>query len=324
MQSNAYIDLHSDTITMLHLRNESLDNNKRMVTISAMQNGGTMIQCFSAFVPTGYYPKFVRDPLSWKRFLTIANKKDVLLKKHCDYLYPVLSAKDIENHLATEKIGVLFTIEDAGVIGTDLQKIETAYEKGVRIATLTWNHENHLAYPNSANANIMQLGLKPLGFAAVEEMNRLGIIIDVSHLSDGGFYDVAKTSKKPFIATHSNSRTLTNHPRNLTDDMIKIIAEHGGVIGLNFAPNFLAENNEQKVSRIPDMVKHVMHIRNVGGSSVLAIGSDFDGIHGNLEIDTPEKMPLLFNALSKAGMTTSELEDMYRNNILRVFHENWE
>lgn len=321
-KGNRYIDLHSDTITMLHYPKENLIKNKRMVSIHAMQQGGVLVQCFSAFVPTGFYPKPVRNSITWKRFIHIADKKDKLLEIHKDILIPINKIQDIELCEKNEKIGALFTIEDAGIIGNNLENMQTAYNHGVRIASLTWNHENTLAFPNSAKPKTMQKGLKPLGFEAVEEMNRLGIIIDVSHLSDGGFWDVTKASKKPFIATHSNSRFVTNHPRNLTDDMIKALAEKGGVMGLNFAPDFLSSRKD-KTSLINDMVKHILHIRNIGGSGVLAIGTDFDGIHGKLEIGTPADMPLLEDALLKAGLSPEELDNMLKNNILRVFKEVW-
>lgn len=315
-----YIDLHSDTVTMLHYPKENLMKNKRMVSIPSMRQGGTLVQCFSAFVPTGFFPKAVRNTLSWKAFTHIADKKDKLLSLHEDALLPVTEFDYIALCEKSGKTGVLFTIEDAGVIGNSTQNLQKAYDRGVRIASLTWNHENTLAFPNSANREIMQKGLKPFGFEAVEEMNKLGIVVDVSHLSDGGFWDVAKKSEKPFIATHSNSRSVSDHPRNLTDDMIKALAEKGGVMGLNFAPGFLS-GRKDKSSRIDDMVKHVLHIRNVGGSGVLAIGTDFDGISGNLEIAAPADMPLLTDALLKAGLSSAEVEDMMKNNVLRVFRE---
>lgn len=317
--NNRYIDLHSDTITMLHYPKENLINNKRMVTISGMQKGGTLVQCFSAFVPTRYFPKPVRDKAAWKIFCSIADKKDKLLELHKDEISPIYNVDDIFACLKNGKTGALFTIEDLGVIGDDISKLQQAYNRGVRIASITWNHENKLAFPNSAKEKTMEGGLKPSGFQAVETMNELGIVIDVSHLSDGGFWDVVKTSKLPFIATHSNSRMVTNHPRNLTDEMIKALAEKGGVMGLNFAPDFLSGRKDKR-SNIDDMVKHIMHIRNVGGSEVLAVGTDFDGIHGKLEVGTPAEMPLLFDALRKAGLSQSELDNMKCGNIIRVFN----
>lgn len=310
-----YIDLHADTVTKLNYPKHDLGDDKYMVSVDSMLRGGTVVQCFSAFVPTGLFPKLFHDTLVWNTFNSIADKKDGVLKKHADILKPILAPSDI----AESKIGVLFTIEDAGVIGTDLNKLRKAYERGVRIASLTWNHENSLAYPNSGDSDVMNRGLKPFGVEAVEEMQRLGIIVDVSHLNDGGFRELAKISRKPFIATHSNARAVTNHQRNLTDDMLRALADQGGVTGLNFCPAFLRENSKE--SRIEDMVRHVLHIRNVAGADVLAVGTDFDGIDGKLEVGTPAVMPQLFDALSLAGLTDEELEKMAHSNFMRVFRE---
>lgn len=321
-QQYRYMDLHCDTITMLHYPRENLMTNKRMVSIPAMQRGGVLVQCFSAFVPTGFYPKPGRNRFAWRRFNKIADKKDALLQLHKDILIPIYALDDVDLCAACNKIGVLFTIEYAGVFGVQLQNLQKAYDRGVRIASLTWNHENTLAFPNSSKRAVMCRGLKPFGFQVVEEMNRLGVAIDVSHLSDGGFWDVVKASKKPFIATHSNSRAITPHPRNLTDEMIRALAEKGGVMGLNFAPAFLNDSGD-KTSRIADMVRHILHIRKVGGSGVLAIGTDFDGVHGRFEIGTPADMPLLADALLRSGLHSSELEAMWCHNACRALKEIW-
>ena len=316
-----YIDLHSDTITMLHYPKENLQKNSRMVTIARMQKGGTLAQCFSAFVPTGLYPKPLRGVLPWRRFVRIADRKDALLSLHADALAPVRTLAELQSCRAGARTGVIFTIEDAGVIGKKPERLREAYRRGVRIASLTWNHENTLAYPNAPQADRMQKRLKPFGKEMVEQMQELGMLVDVSHLSDGGFWDVAQLCRGPFVATHSNSRELTPHPRNLTDDMIRALAEKGGVTGLNFAPAFLRAQGKE--SRICDMVRHVLHIRNVGGSGVLAIGSDFDGISGSLEVGSPSQMELLADALAKAGLTQTELDAMWSGNVCRVLAEVW-
>ena len=317
-----YIDLHADTVTMLHYPKENLEKNKRMVTLDAMQQGETAVQCFSAFVPTGFFPKPFKDTLVWKRFNRIADKKDMLLKQHSDMLMEVTKADDIVLCTENGKTGVVFTIEDLGVIGRDADKLDIAYNRGVRIASLTWNHENTVAYPNSKKADIMNKGIKPFGFEMIEKMNEMGMVIDVSHLSDGGFWDCIKHSKQPIIATHSNSRAMTNHTRNLTDAMLKALADKGGITGLNFAPDFLSGRKDKR-SLAEDMVRHILHIRKIAGSSVLALGSDFDGISGKLEIATPADMPALADVLMKGGLSQSELEDMFYNNALRVFREVW-
>ena len=166
----------------------------------------------------------------------------------------------------------------------------------MKIFGITWNFENELGYPNSRDPEIMAKGLKEKGIEAVEECGRLGILVDVSHLSDGGFMDVARYSKLPFIATHSNSRSVTDVPRNLTDEELRILADHGGVAGLNLCPEFLT-----------------------AGEDVLAIGSDFDGIGGKLEIPSPDYFYLLRDALEKNGIKQSVLDKMWYENAERIF-----
>ena len=214
------------------------------------------------------------------------------------------------------------TIEDGGVMGGEMQKLYRAYEDGVRLVTLTWNHENEIGYPNSTDRDIMQKGLKPFGFEVLEEMNRLGMVIDVSHLSDGGFLNVAEFAKKtgmPFVASHSNARAITAHPRNLPDMYIRKLSEAGGVMGLNFASHFLSDTQPPDgESRICDMVTHILHIRKIAGSEVLAIGSDFDGVESRMEIDSPAKMVMLYETLHQTGLSEDELEKIFYKNAQRV------
>jgi len=151
-------------------------------------------------------------------------------------------------------------------------------------------------------------------------MNELGMIIDVSHISDGGFYDIAEISRKPIIATHSNARAVTNHSRNLTDDMIKVIANCCGVTGINFYHTFLSEDQGVD-SKLEYMVNHIKHIHNVGGIDVIAIGSDFDGIESNLDIKDASEMGKLYDPLKKEGFSEDQIEKIYNKNVLRVIKD---
>jgi membrane dipeptidase len=207
------------------------------------------------------------------------------------------------------------------MVAGKMENLKRLYEKGVRAMALTWNFPNCFGYPNSSDETIMKRGLTDFGKEAIGEMNRLGMLVDVSHLSDGGFYDVAQISRKPFIASHSNCRALTPHPRNLTDDMIRILAEHGGVTGLNFAPQFVSRTIHSKDCRIEDLVRHTMHLVQVGGEDCVGIGTDFDGVGGNLEIHEPAQVDRLFEALKKAGLTERQLDKIARENVLRVFKD---
>ena len=307
------IDFHCDTLTMLKPEKESFEKNTHMVDLERLEKAGVRVQCCAAFVPTGMFPVESREQKSMEEFLRVHHVWQDVLDQYPDRLLPVRSREELERCFQEEKTGLLLTIEDGGVCGSNLENVKKVFELGVRLITLTWNYENAFGFPNGKDG-----GLKPLGIEAVQEMNRLGILVDVSHLSDDGFWDVQKYSKKPFVASHSNARAVTGHPRNLTDEMIRAVAESGGIIGLNFAPDFLGEGG---VSRVSDMVRHVLHIREKGGSGVLALGSDFDGIGGTLEIGGPDQFVLLWEALRKAGMSETELEGMWYGNGARVLRE---
>ena len=191
--------------------------------------------------------------------------------------------------------------------------------------TLTWNYENELAYPNGHFYDAVskkRKGLKEKGFEFIHEMEKLGMIIDVSHLSDDGIYDVYNNTKKPFIASHSNARSLCSHGRNLTDDMIRKIADRGGLIGANFYSPFLNDNYKYSdTSKIEDIINHMKYISNVGGIDCVGIGSDFDGIDCPLEFENASNMQLIYHEMKKSGFSENEIEKVFYKNALRLFEE---
>lgn len=325
-----YIDFHCDTLTELR-QDESLARNRRHICLSDLRGAGVLVQCCAMFVPTGLLgrdaegmplpppEKRQRIERECRRIYQVYERE---MAQNADCLKKILSYADISACMEAQKTGILLTIEDGGVLFGEMQRLEEFYQKGVRLITLTWNHENEIGCPNSSIADEMRRGLKSFGIEAIERMSRLGIVVDVSHLSDGGFFETAAIMQrmgKPFAASHSNARAVTPHPRNLTDEMIRKIGECGGVAGLNLAPHFLNKSQPKDgQSRIEDMVRHVLHIRNVGGSEILAVGSDFDGIEGSLEIANPRQMVHLWDTLKRAGLHESELEGMQKKNALRV------
>lgn len=314
-----YIDFHCDTLLkIIDEEGQSLySNTVASVDFKRLKKAEAMAQFFAIFLIDEDIigKKFDSDDDYIKKLAKIL--KDEVAKNN-DIISMAYNAEDLIKNYASGKVSAFLTIEDGRSVDGKLEKLDEYYDLGIRLLTLTWNYENCFGYPNSKDPDIMNKGLKPFGKEAVEYMNHIGMIIDVSHLSDGGFYDVAKISKKPFIASHSNSRELSPHPRNLTDDMIKILAQKGGVMGLNFAPQFLNEDISLKDSKVELMVKHLNHIKNVGGEDVLALGSDFDGIGGNLEIDSSDKMYLLFDALKEYGWSERLIEKLAYKNAIRV------
>lgn len=319
-----YIDMHCDTLGVC-LRGESdiFELEGTMLDIKRMARAGQAAQFFAVF----FRPEGERAPNGGSlppddEFFEL--HRSLLLSSidaHSESIALAGSARDIESNFAAGRVSAVLTLEDGRAVRGELERIRWFYGRGVRVITLTWNGENCFGSPNSSDERVMGRGLTAFGAQAVEYMNELGMLVDVSHLSDGGFWDVARISRKPFAATHSNCRALAPHPRNLTDDMIRALAGSGGVAGLNFFPPFLSSSPEARRSRVEDMCRHVLHMLSVGGEDCVALGSDFDGIYGELEIGSPGDMHLLFEALEKAGLSARQLEKFAYGNVLRVLRE---
>ncbi|HBI91343.1 MAG TPA: peptidase M19, partial [Terrisporobacter glycolicus] len=235
------VDFHCDTISQLYDIRESgesinLKQNRLHLDIEKMKKGDYMLQVFASYVDLGSNNKPLESCLSYIDLLYDEVEKN---KEHIGIVY---NYEDILTNIKKNKMSALLSIEEGGVCNGNLSLLRNFYRLGVRMMTLTWNYENELAYPNGYfydEEENERKGLKEKGFEFINEMERLGIIIDVSHLSDDGIYDVYNNTSKPFIASHSNAREVCSHQRNLTDDMIKKIGERGGLIGVNFYSSFL-------------------------------------------------------------------------------------
>lgn len=313
------IDLHSDTIYRLWEKDspdENLLKNSFMIDKPRLEGGGVRGQCLALFTPLEQHRRIKKDLSPWQ----VVNELHECFKKEIKLAdIPQLhNPKELEDG----KLHAILTTEEGAILEGDISRLSILKEWDVKIFGFTWNFENELAYPNSTDSAIMNMPLKDKGLEALSECERLGIIVDVSHLNDGGFYDIAKHSTKPFAATHSNSRAMTNVSRNLTDDMLHILADHGGVAGLNFCGGFLRpDGDDEPISRISDMIRHVMHIYKVAGEDILALGTDLDGIGGNLEIGSPDKLYLLHDGLKKAGLSASAIDKMLFGNAYRILKE---
>jgi membrane dipeptidase len=316
------VDMHCDTISGLwRARTEgdpqSLLENGMHLDLKKMEAGHYLLQNFAMFV----FLQEDKDPLV--NVLELIDEYNAQLEANRDRVAPVLRYEDISRNAQVGKISAMLTIEEGGVLKGNVSVLRDLYRLGVRMLTLTWNFENELGYPNTVTKfpnydPNRTYGLKPAGIEAVREMNRLGMIVDVSHLGDDGFWDVVKYSQAPFVASHSNAWAVCPHSRNLTDDMIRALADKGGVMGINFCGDFLNPNG---TSRVEDMVRHIQHIRQVGGLGCIGLGTDFDGIDGDLEIRDGSYMPLLAQGLRDAGFHEREIEDIFHNNVLRLYKE---
>lgn len=342
------IDMHCDTISkILHDTNEcSLLKNELCVDIEKLKKADSAVQYFASFIyALGHEMKVQNikeeNAQEWFKGFGTSNLGEVpisseawdsaweeaqcmiaqLKKEECDSLKIITNCADAENYIKNKIPTGLATVEEGGILNGKIERVEKLYKQGVRLITLTWNFENCLGYPNNRAEEIMKSGLKPFGIEVIEKMNELGMLVDVSHLSDGGFWDCIRYSKSPIVASHSNARALCSHPRNLTDEMLKALAENGGVTGLNLYPAFLVESG---LASNADIARHALHMINVAGEDVVAMGTDFDGFDGDAESDYVShigEMEKVWDAFKKAGITERQIDKIQFGNAWRVMNE---
>ncbi len=305
------IDLHCDTALRLVYEDLELKESICKVDINKLKKAEALAQVFAHFVELN----IVENP--YEEFKKLNKKLMEEINKNSDAIEVVTNLEEMYKARDKNKIVAFLSIEEGEVLEGKVERLKEVYDLGIRFITLTWNFENSIGYPNK-NFKYKDMGLKDKGKELVVEMENLGIIPDCSHLSDGGFYDLVDICKKPFIATHSNARAVTNHSRNLTDDMIVKLADKGGVMGLNFCSGFLGE---AKVSTIDSMVAHLKHIRNVGGIDVIALGTDYDGIENEVEIKDIGEIGMLRDVLLKEKFTNTEIDKIFYKNAERVFKD---
>lgn len=337
-----YIDFHCDTLMMFgrpepksqimtepHSQVESaagakgtpapsLYQNDLSVDFVRMKQGGCGAQFFATFMPPKLWARGMSDETYRQRLYAGLMGE---LEVHSDIIAFARNYDDYKANQAKGLMSAFLTFEDGRMVEGSHDKLDAFYALGYRLISFTWNSPNCFGYPNSADSVEMQKGLTSFGLEAVEHMNQIGMIIDVSHLSDGGFYDVARTTRKPFVASHSNARALNPHQRNLTDDMIRLLAEKGGFMGINFAPEFIGETVTCTDSTVARICDHVEHIVKVGGIEVVGLGSDWDGIRGNLEVGSPLEVHKIYEELSRRGFSTSDIEKFAHGNAERILRE---
>lgn len=299
-----FIDLHCDTLDKLITNGGSLRRNNFHVDLDRLRGAGCAAQLFAIFINTSLYA----DP--YARCLDMVS----------------LFHSELTNN-ADNTVNCVLTVEDSGIFGGDIAKLRELHALGVRLVTLTWNHKNAVGSPNTTLEHSRE-GLTPRGFELLVEMERLGILADVSHLSDAGFWDVARRAARPFVASHSNARAVTSYHRNLTDDQLRALANAGGVAGLNFCAAFVRPRGgdpyapfaaESGHCTTDDLALHAAHMIRVAGEDTPALGSDFDGIDDIPEgLDGVEKLPLVADALTRAGLTERQLDKIFYSNAARV------
>lgn len=318
-------DMHCDTIySLLHKRREGKDDtlfqNILHMDLQKMRQAEYLLQNFALFVGqdecTDVYEEAKAEYAVFKEEI----------EKNSQWISQVFSYKGIENCRKDGKMAALLTIEEGEIFQGKMERLEEFYRCGARMVTLVWNYDNslstsavHRAPVTPRNYEGNRPGLTETGMEFVQQMEEMGIIPDVSHMSDAGIGDMLQITKKPFVASHSNARALCGHPRNLTDDFLKRMGERGCVIGTNFCSSFLRENAEfTKTSWIAD---HILYMVNAAGIESVGLGTDFDGIECGLEMHDCSNMQQLGWELQKKGMAESEIDRVFFKNVLRLYQE---
>lgn len=307
-------DCHCDTLTELYKKGTSLYDNDQHFDIKRQIELGGGLQFCAIFVPTHEFRYY--GGLRYTLCLLDKYKQELkaLQEKGIDVL-PVLTkadAADVLNH----KAATLLAIEEGGAIDGSLEALRMLYELGVRAMTLTWSNRNDIA--DGVNEECSGGGLTTFGRQVVAEMNRLGMLVDVSHIATAGFWDVIETSTKPIIATHSNAKTLCSHPRNLNDDQIKAINANDGLIGITFAGQFLEEDYNNAC--IDSVYRHIDYMLNLlGNDDHVGFGSDFDGIsHPPYNIHGVRDYKPLIEYLQSKNYSDSTIEKITHKNVLNL------
>jgi membrane dipeptidase len=350
------VDTHNDTAQRVLI--EKVDIGQRlssgMVDIPRLREGGIHVPFFALWVPT-YYP----GAEAVRRTLELRDAMQGVFDKYPDQIELATSAHDIERIVGQKKIAAVLTAEGGHQIDDDLAVLRMYRRMGMLSMTLAHFRNNNWA--DSSTDNPVHNGLTDFGKSVVREMNRIGMIVDVSHVSDKTFYDVLDTSTKPVIASHSSCFVYSDVPRNMKDDMFRALAKNGGVVGVNFSSSFLSQKDADALKKliaqqnaipqnltgaaldafaakdhadsgeataqvghatVEDAAECIDHIVKVAGIDHVGIGSDFDGIPSVPSgLEDVSKMPNLTAALLKRGYSEKDIQKIMGKNFLRVIRE---
>lgn len=303
-------DAHCDTLFELREKNLGLSKNNIHLDLGRMSEFDTYIQVFAAYIDK----KNIKvSPMN--ECLSLIDKYHTELEKNKGLIQPIETLSDLEK----AKNGGLYSIlsiEGGEALEGNASALRMYYKMGVRLITLTWNYANELA---DGICESRGGGLTDFGRKAVSMMERMGIMIDVSHLSERGFWDVAECTTRPFVASHSCVKALCPHLRNLTDEQISVIIKRGGCIGVNFYPEFLSDTNRCTVD---DICRHIEYILLLGGEDSVGLGSDFDGVsYLPDDMGGVSDIKKLIDAMRKRKFSESIIDKVTFGNFYRVFYE---
>ena len=300
-----YFDLHCDTIG-------ECSNNKLSLRENSLHIDLNRTQCLEAY--TQVFAIWIPDEFRGKTAVSYFNKT-------VGYFYDAINKNNdlisLYGDINATPIKAILAVEGSSACGGTLEGLHHLYSKGVRLITLTWNGKNEVG-----SGAFSEGGLTPFGKDFIKETEKLGVILDVSHLNRQSFFEFAKISEKPFIASHSNADIVNNafgKKRNLSDEQIAIIKERKGLIGLNFCRDFI---EDEKAEGIDAIYRQIEYFLSSGCEDIIAFGSDFDGCQVHNDLKGIEKMPSVYTALKQRGINENILRKLFWENAETFFYKN--
>ncbi|EPR13533.1 dipeptidase [Ruminiclostridium papyrosolvens] len=304
-----FVDAHCDTITTIMKTGGALKSNTGHIDLDRLKKYDSFVQFFAAFIA----PEQAKMG-ALRRTLDIIDKLYREIEINNNDIMLCRNYNDIVNAISSRKVAAVLTIEGGEALEGSLSVLRMLYQLGVRAITLTWNFRNQIA--DGVADEVTNGGLTPFGRQVVAEMNRLGMMVDVSHLSEAGFWDVINLSSAPIIASHSNAKKICGHSRNLTDEQLLALKKNGGVTGINLYPFFIINDGKAEIKHV---ISHIEHIVGLTGEDTLGLGADFDGIDETpAGLEGVQCFPDLINELLKLNYSESLINKIAGENFLRV------
>lgn len=299
-------DIHCDTLYECFTKGKNLYDNDLDISLKKGGKYNRWCQVFAIWIPDEYRGKAAVELCN--------NAADFLKQQIEQYKQHIRFCSGAQDLMDDDsRCLALLAVEGGAALGGTIEGIRHLKDMGVKLLTLTWNGENEIGC-GSAQDNLK--GLTDFGKLVLGELERLKIVIDVSHLNDAGFYDVAQYTRLPFVASHSNSRLICPHHRNLTDEQFKTICARGGLVGINFYPVFL---NLKEQAELSDILKHIEHFLSLGGEKNICLGSDFDGADMPQELDSIDKLERLAEFMLRHNYSEALVKDIFYNNARSFF-----
>lgn len=305
MNNFFFADCHCDTLDLIDEATFFDDCSTNNVSYKKLKEGNVKLQTFAVCAPLTQYAS------PYARCIELMSRYDKITSH--DGIIKITDKKSLDIVKHSEKIGSLLALEGCDVLEDDKDKIYEMYERGVRLLSLTWNNSNSF----SGGIENNDKGLTQIGRELILLCNDMGILVDVSHISEKGFWDIASVSSKPFVATHSNAKSICKNKRNLCDEQLFAIKESGGCVGINFYPPFL---NNAGIANTDDIIRHIEYISGLIGTKYVAIGSDFDGVCNNLPVGINSSRDLykIRERLLKLNYSQEDTNGICGNNFMNV------